>query len=567
MVFMTTVTSTSAARAIQRTFGAVLIFVAAAVAQSATVFPQLSVLSSPWGTYGGDPQHTGMSRFPSASMDQVLWSFDIDPTNTQSAGGEILAHYGSPVVSSKNTVIFPVARQSDTTYSFYAVNGRTGAEIWHFDTDFTQPPTDWTPVVEGSILNKNKYAMPGIGGSVYVRNNIDKPSMPVQQFFFYGAANHDANQSWCDANIRITTPIMAGGNGAMWFEYYVGDAFDPYAPVTFPAGFPALGRGGVARVDADGNGTWVNAAAAAGDPAVTFSATNHAPALSNDGKSVYVAVKFDYFRSPGYLLKLNATTLATQAKVQPSDPWGGPGVLTAFHLDSSACPMVGPDGDVYIGVFGNGYYTYYRESHGWMKHYDSNLNPKGADGAFGWDDTASIVPASAVPQYTGTSTYLILTKYNNYKYTDFGWPYYYDSGADGRNQVAILDPNDAGAIDRQAANPVSFVSPAQVPVMKPVIAVMGLTPDDPSVPGSVSEWCINSAAVDPFNKCAIVNCEDGVCYKWDFASNSLGPVHGSITGVPLNSPTGEAYTPTVIGPDGTVYAINAHRLYAIGPLP
>jgi hypothetical protein len=32
----------------------------------------------------------------------------------------------------------------------------------------------------------------------------------------------------------------------------------------------------------------------------------------------------------------------------------------------------------------------------------------------------------------------------------------------------------------------------------------------------------------------------------------------------LNGPRREAYTPTVIGPDGTVYAINNAALYAIG---
>ena len=32
----------------------------------------------------------------------------------------------------------------------------------------------------------------------------------------------------------------------------------------------------------------------------------------------------------------------------------------------------------------------------------------------------------------------------------------------------------------------------------------------------------------------------------------------------LNRPRPEAYTPTLVGPDGTVYAINNATLYAIG---
>ncbi len=38
-----------------------------------------------------------------------------------------------------------------------------------------------------------------------------------------------------------------------------------------------------------------------------------------------------------------------------------------------------------------------------------------------------------VPQYTGTSSYLLLTKYNNYAGAGTG---------DGGNRMAILDPND-----------------------------------------------------------------------------------------------------------------------------
>ena len=72
------------------------------------------------------------------------------------------------------------------------------------------------------------------------------------------------------------------------------------------------------------------------------------------------------------------------------------------------------------------------------------------------------------------------------------------------------------------------------------------------------EWCINTAAVDPLRRSALVNSEDGKLYRWDFASNTLTQP------VVLTSGIGEAYTPTMLAPDGTVYAINNATLFAVG---
>jgi hypothetical protein len=89
--------------------------------------------------------------------------------------------------------------------------------------------------------------------------------------------------------------------------------------------------------------------------------------------------------------------------------------------------------------------------------------------------------------------------------------------------------------------------------------VTGVTPDSDfnpcQYPNAVREWCINSAAIDVINQCAVVNSEDGHVYRWSFITNSLS------TGLKLEPPTGEAYTPTVIGPDGAVYAINNAKLF------
>lgn len=72
------------------------------------------------------------------------------------------------------------------------------------------------------------------------------------------------------------------------------------------------------------------------------------------------------------------------------------------------------------------------------------------------------------------------------------------------------------------------------------------------------EWCINTAAVDPSTKSVFANSEDGNLYRWDLTSNKFTQV------VTLTGGLGEAYTPTVVGTDGTVYAINRGVLFAVG---
>jgi hypothetical protein len=81
-------------------------------------------------------------------------------------------------------------------------------------------------------------------------------------------------------------------------------------------------------------------------------------------------------------------------------------------------------------------------------------------------------------------------------------------------------------------------------------------PGEPT--GAVYEWCINTAVVDRKNKSVIANAEDGYSYRWDLPTNTLSQT------LKLNAPLGEAYTPTLIGANGTVYAINDATLYAMG---
>ena len=63
----------------------------------------------------------------------------------------------------------------------------------------------------------------------------------------------------------------------------------------------------------------------------------------------------------------------------------------------------------------------------------------------------------------------------------------------------------------------------------------------------------------------MINSEDGHLYSWNFTTNLLDGVNYATTpptgGLSLAPSTSEAYTPTAIGPDGAVYAINDAVLY------
>jgi hypothetical protein len=193
---------------------------------------------------------------------------------------------------------------------------------------------------------------------------------------------------------------------------------------------------------------------------------------------------------------------------------------------------------VYFGVLENPFPDH--NNRGWLLHFNSDLSRAKIPGSFGWDDTPSIVPASLVPSYTGKSSYLLMTKYNNYAGVGTG---------NGKNKIAILDPN---ATEKDPIIPSTLV-------MKEVITILGVTPDrGTGFPGAVKEWCINTAAIDPFTKSVLANSEDGKLYRWDLTSNTLTQVISLSTGI------GEAYTPTVIGSDGTAFAINEAILDAIG---
>jgi len=474
-----------------------------------------------WTGFGNDAQHSAQAGIATQALTRIRWRtpVDIAPQNS----GELLTHYGSPVISTRNTVLVPVKTGASGGFRVEARAGDNGSLLWSAGSDYVLPPVAaWTPSYNIVLTASNRLYAPGAGGKLMYRDDVDSATGAVQNVVFYGSAAYAASPSTYDASIFINTPLTADAAGNVYFGFI--------ASGTHPAGLAS----GIARVSASGVGTWVGAAAASGDAAIGKVAMNSAPALSPDMKTLYVAVGAVNNGQPsGYLLALDSTTLATQGKVALTDPvTGDPSWISDSGTSS---PTVGPDGDVYFGVLeANAPAHNFR---GWLLHFNAALSVKKTPGSFGWDDTPSVVPATMVPSYSGPSAYLLMSKYNNYGGNGSG---------DGKNRIAILDPGQSQA---------DFISGNAV--MKEVLTILGPTADA-GYPGGVTEWCINTAAVDPFTKSVIANSEDGYLYRWNLATNQLSER------IQLTGGIGESYTPTAIGADGAVYAINNAVMFSVG---
>jgi len=485
--------------------------------------PSPPVSGPAWWGFGRDAQHTALGAVATQDLNRIAWSTPVDLAPPYSPGGELLIHYGSPVITSNNTVIVPVKTGLSSGFRIEARAGGNGVLIWSADSDYVLPAHRWVPSYNLALTAENQLAAPAAGGKLLLRDNADSASGALHTAVFYGAATYASAPSTFDATIFISTPITIDTQGNAFFGFIASGAN--------PAGLTS----GLARIGSNGVGSWVAAAVAAGDTGIDKVAMNSAPALSPDGSTLYIAVNTSASSGSmqsGYLLALDSASLATLGKVALLDPNGG--TPAGVSDDSTASPTVGPDGEVYFGVLETSFGTH--NARGWLLHFDATLALGRAPGGFGWDDTASIVPAAMVASYTGTSSYLLAVKYNNYASIGTG---------DGKNRVAVIDPN-AGQVDAISG----------LAIMREVLTILGPTFESGSS-GPVKEWCINTMAVDPLTKSILVNSEDGVLYRWSLASNSF------TQRIRLTAGLGEAYTPTAIGADGAVYAVNDAVLFSI----
>jgi len=512
-----------------------------------------------WGMYGGNPQHTAEATNGVQAMNAILWQTPID-LSPPYEGSDLSIHYGSPIVSNGGTVVLCVRNGGGngfpTTNDTYQIEGHslaTGATVFSQTSDYVDwMPHDWTPTMSAAIDSNDVLYYPGAGGTIYKRSSANLGIATTTQLCFYGLSAYSANASAYNGSVQIDTPIVVDANNNIYFGFYVDSAF--YTNGSNTAGL----KNGIAKISSTGVGSWVSIDSITGDVGDEIQ-TNCEPAISNDGTHLYAATKqalWYYYGNPK-LIEINTSDLSAVHTVSLTIPASTPSDPDAFAYvmdDGTSSPLVGPDGDVYFGVW------YQNIERGFMLHYSGDLSTQKTAGAFGWDDTGAIVPASIVPGYTGTSTYLICTKYNNY--ADI---YAY---GDGQNKVAILDPNatETYTIQYGADNPGGVMVGDNVSgtttgvsytTMKEIITLLGITPNTGENLEGVREWCVNTVAIDVPGKGAVVNSEDGHCYRWDFTTNAI------TDSLNLEPPTGEAYTPTLASADGIAIAVNNATVFAM----
>ena len=481
-------------------------------------------------SFGGNAQHTNVYSGLAQIQNVVKWSAFIDESNPGFFG-----HYGAPLVTSNNVLITGVTTAGGSI-EIRAFDGATGSLKYAIPTDFVQPAHGWTPAYQ-PVMSGSRLFFQGAGGSIFFIDNADTntPSAPVRLVFYTDESSYLANKAAYDSSVYADTPLTVDTTGNVYFGFRVqGTAPAPLNTTV----------SGWAKITSAGVGSYVLVTDMTGDPNVNRDCHNLAPALSNDESTLYVVAGKTSTRYYGYLVALDTTTLATKSQVFLTDPRNGN--PAGLMDDGTASPMVAPDGDVYLGIFGNPY----NGSRGFLAHYNSDLSTAKTFGAFGWDFTPGIVPASMVPSYTGSSSYLLFCKYNNYLIDGAGG---YDEG-DGVNMVAVIDPN--------ATQTERHLSAGGLQVMREVLIMPGPTPDGEwsSIPGAVREYCVNATCVNPESGAVYFNSEDGRAYKWDLTSNSI------TSAIALTPGFGEPYVPTVIGPDGTVFTLNGGQVFAIGSM-
>src|SRR5580704_5389210 len=205
----------------------------------------------PWSSLGGNPEHTALAEAQAQALGRIRWHTPVDLAPQYDDEGELLIHYGSPLVTARDTVIVPVKTGATGGLRIEARGAGNGTLKWSATSDYVFPPANWTPEFAPAMTPNARARLyyPGAGGTVYFRDDPDSNRGSSGQIAFYGLSNYMANRQAYNSTVMINTPLTVDSGGNVYFGFLV------------TGQNPSDLASGIARISASGQGTWVSAAA------------------------------------------------------------------------------------------------------------------------------------------------------------------------------------------------------------------------------------------------------------------------------------------------------------------
>src|SRR5260370_21689711 len=152
-----------------------------------------------WSGFGKDAQHSAIAPAASQTLTRIHWQTPVDLA-PQFQGNELLIHYGSPLITSSNTVIVPVKTGATDGFRVEAHDGITGGLKWMLNSNYILPPHNWTPSFSPALTSASRLYLPGAGGTVVFRNSVDTVTGGTRRLAFYGLAHYHVNPAAYNAN-------------------------------------------------------------------------------------------------------------------------------------------------------------------------------------------------------------------------------------------------------------------------------------------------------------------------------------------------------------------------------
>src|SRR5579885_1232399 len=240
-----------------------------------------------WACYGGSAQHRSIAPAPAQPLRRILWWMPVDLAPQYGSDDVLATHYGSPVITAKNTIIVPVKVGAEDGFRVEARNAATGDWIYRMDTDYsTVSAAGWIASFSVALAPNNSLFVPASAGTVYVKHDADKANDGPERAVFYGGDNYKRDPDLYTNNVKVCTPITVDPKNNAWYGFRTYGNNDDETPI----GNMGL-MSGIARVDATGNGAWRSAKAITGDPDAMRVQFQCAPAISDDGNTVYFAIQ------------------------------------------------------------------------------------------------------------------------------------------------------------------------------------------------------------------------------------------------------------------------------------